>query len=250
MALVASLTLTQMIAGTGRGSGLFREQGEGEAGMTPSPFEANLREDSASILSAKEELHLEPADIPEDSPPSEIPERLDIVFDPFARSPVEGSCEAPKTREERVFYRRPSSAFDRLPAGEAGRTGEAVDRPVGPQPGLSNTPSSPMPGPGASGVGTGTGGSGDGILVAVYAPKPDYPLVARRRRIEGVVVLELTVEPSGIVSGAIVVESSGCDALDRSALEKVRHWIYERKPGGSPAAALFQRVRCVFRLDP
>jgi protein TonB len=87
-------------------------------------------------------------------------------------------------------------------------------------------------------------------LVLLYSPKPDYPASARRRRIQGVVVLDLTLEVDGTVSAATLVSGSGCEALDRSALDKVREWRYEPRLRETAVRPIFQRVRCVFRLDP
>jgi TonB family protein len=63
-----------------------------------------------------------------------------------------------------------------------------------------------------------------------------------------VVVLDLTIDPDGTVSAATLVSGSGCEALDRSALEKVREWRYE--PASGAGRPRVQKVRCVYHLDP
>ena len=47
----------------------------------------------------------------------------------------------------------------------------------------------------------------------------DYPLAARRARIEGVVQLRVTLMPDGRLVGARVERSSGHPLLDRAALD-------------------------------
>ncbi len=45
------------------------------------------------------------------------------------------------------------------------------------------------------------------------------------RRIEGVVVLRLTIERSGTLADAAIAESSGSPVLDEAALEMVRRAV-------------------------
>jgi len=91
--------------------------------------------------------------------------------------------------------------------------------------------------------GTGnSGGSGDrgggsvGGLATVYAPKPPYPWAARVAGFEGRVVLELNITDQGHVSEARILESSGRDDCDNSALKTVREkWAFEpAKINGTP----------------
>lgn len=59
-----------------------------------------------------------------------------------------------------------------------------------------------------------------------YQPKPKYPTVARRRGIEGIVILDISLSNSGHVSNAFIVKGSGSSALDRSALKAVKTWRF------------------------
>jgi protein TonB len=54
---------------------------------------------------------------------------------------------------------------------------------------------------------------------------PEYPELARRAGVEGVVVIDCTIEPLGLVSGVQVL--SGHPLLNQAALEAVRQWRYE-----------------------
>lgn len=100
-----------------------------------------------------------------------------------------------------------------------------------------------------AGIGTGSGGGGDGTFLVLHGPKPEYPLSARRRRIEGVSVIEAIVGSLGDVTSAKLLESSGCEDLDQSALVAVKQWKYERKAGDDKAGPVVQRIRCVFKLE-
>ncbi|HVV17217.1 MAG TPA: energy transducer TonB, partial [Polyangia bacterium] len=74
--------------------------------------------------------------------------------------------------------------------------------------------------------------SGGGALVSATPryrtnPPPDYPLPCRRRREEGVVLLSVVVEASGLPAAVSLSRGSGHPLLDRAALEAVRHWTFE-----------------------
>ncbi len=57
-------------------------------------------------------------------------------------------------------------------------------------------------------------------------PPPGYPRLARRRGLEGVVLLEVLVDISGKVADLRVDTSSGHAILDRAALKAVRRWRF------------------------
>lgn len=58
--------------------------------------------------------------------------------------------------------------------------------------------------------------------------QPQYPDMARRAHLEGVVKIELLVAPNGIVRKAKVV--GGNPVLADAALDAVRQWRYEPGP--------------------
>ncbi len=78
--------------------------------------------------------------------------------------------------------------------------------------------------------------------------KPHYPLVARRRGIEGVVLLRVTVGAQGNVLEIKVERSSGHDSLDDSARKSVKKWRFvpARRNGVAVQASVTVPVR--FRL--
>jgi TonB family protein len=73
-----------------------------------------------------------------------------------------------------------------------------------------------------------TGGGGDGLAVTGQGLRsrfandpPEYPLEARRRRMEGTVTLAILIDATGHVADARVARSSGFPILDKSAVDKV-----------------------------
>jgi protein TonB len=59
----------------------------------------------------------------------------------------------------------------------------------------------------------------------IYRVDPEYPDIAQRAQIEGVVILEATVAANGTVQDARVLRSHS--VLDQAALDAVRQWRYE-----------------------
>lgn len=74
-----------------------------------------------------------------------------------------------------------------------------------------------LPGPAVPGPGSGYS-QGSSPMVA---PKPPYPWAARRAGFEGSVELDLDIAASGAVSLARIVQSSGREDCDKSALETI-----------------------------
>jgi periplasmic protein TonB len=98
------------------------------------------------------------------------------------------------------------------------------------------------------GVGPGDGGGfGGGVYsigggvskpVAIYYPEPEYSDEARRARLQGTVIVELVVDPSGHTRNFKVIQSLGL-GLDEQALKTVATWRF--KPGlkdGKPVAVI------------
>jgi protein TonB len=79
-------------------------------------------------------------------------------------------------------------------------------------------------------------------------PEPQYPPAARRRGIEGRVLLEVRVDPQGHPASVQVADSSGEESLDRAAVEAVRSWRFvPARNGGTPVDGRV-RVPIRFRL--
>ncbi|KPV39265.1 hypothetical protein AN478_12070 [Thiohalorhabdus denitrificans] len=80
-------------------------------------------------------------------------------------------------------------------------------------------------------------------------PPPSYPLRARRRGLEGTVLLQVRVSPEGEPVAVRVDESSGHGILDRTARETVRDWAFEPARRGGRAVEGTVRVPVRFRLS-
>ncbi len=85
-------------------------------------------------------------------------------------------------------------------------------------------------------------------LAILRNPPPRYPSRARRRGLEGRIVIEVEVLESGAPGRLWVMTSSGHGVLDRAALAAIRQWAF-RPPlrDGRPARAVV-RVPILFRL--
>lgn len=80
-------------------------------------------------------------------------------------------------------------------------------------------------------------------------PRPDYPAMAKRRFLEGKVILKVEVLASG-QPGRINVEiSSGHSILDESAQETVQHWRFVPAKRGDKAVDSWVKVPIVFKLS-
>jgi len=64
-------------------------------------------------------------------------------------------------------------------------------------------------------------------------PRPDYPIEARRRRIEGQGYFLLRVQiRTGLVKTVVMKRSTGSELLDSSAVSALKRWRF--KPGVLP----------------
>jgi TonB family protein len=67
-------------------------------------------------------------------------------------------------------------------------------------------------------------------VMALSAPRPEYPYEARRQRITGSGSVVLTIDSlSGNVTGAMMEQSTGSSVLDNAAMTGFRRWRF--KPG-------------------
>lgn len=67
-------------------------------------------------------------------------------------------------------------------------------------------------------------------IVALSAPRPEYPYEARRQRITGSGIVAMTVDPvTGMVTEVSMWQSTGSAYLDNAAITGFRRWRF--KPG-------------------
>lgn len=80
-------------------------------------------------------------------------------------------------------------------------------------------------------------------------PPPAYPLAARRRGIEGSVLVRAEVSAGGECLRAELKKASGHDMLDQAALEAVRRWRFAPARRGSQAVVAWVEIPISFRLE-
>ncbi|HWP90791.1 MAG TPA: TonB family protein [Thermodesulfobacteriota bacterium] len=69
-------------------------------------------------------------------------------------------------------------------------------------------------------------------------PKPNYPMIARRKGYEGVVLLKVWVLENGRVGKIELQKSSNYEMLDKSAMKAVENWIFiPGKKNGEPISS-------------
>jgi len=107
-------------------------------------------------------------------------------------------------------------------------------------------------GPG-SGGGTGGGAfrpgtGGVGYPACMYCPEPQYSEDARKAKFQGIVVLQVIIQPDGHATNIQVVKGAGL-GLDEKAIEAVRTWRFKPAigPNGTPVATITP-IEVNFRL--
>jgi len=107
-------------------------------------------------------------------------------------------------------------------------------------------------GPG-SGGGTGGGAfrpgtGGVGYPACLYCPEPQYSEDARKAKFQGIVVLQVIIQPDGHATNIQVVKGAGL-GLDEKAIEAVRTWRFKPAigPNGTPVATITP-IEVNFRL--
>jgi periplasmic protein TonB len=86
-------------------------------------------------------------------------------------------------------------------------------------------------------------------VASLNNPKPLYPLIARRRRLEGEVLLSVKVLRDGLPGEVLVKQSSGYEVLDDAALNAVRRWHFVPARRGSAPVDSWVEVPIRFRLE-
>lgn len=83
---------------------------------------------------------------------------------------------------------------------------------------------------------------------AITIVPPKYPLESRRRREQGTVLLNVTLDAAGAVASVALARSSGFERLDKAALEAVRRWRWSPTVRGGEPVAVRGIVEIPFEL--
>jgi protein TonB len=81
------------------------------------------------------------------------------------------------------------------------------------------------------------------IVVAGQNPAPDYPEAARRRRVEGTVLVRIEVDAAGAAAACTIAVGSGSALLDAAALAAARRWRFTHGPGVVEQPFVFRLAR-------
>jgi periplasmic protein TonB len=79
-------------------------------------------------------------------------------------------------------------------------------------------------------------------------PSPRYPFVARRRGLQGDVILEVLIDRHGNVEDLRVWKSSGHPILDRAAMDSVKKWSFVPGMRGNEPLEMWVRIPIQFEL--
>jgi len=98
--------------------------------------------------------------------------------------------------------------------------------------------------------GLSAGAMSDRDAVPVVRVAPQYPIRASERGIEGWVLVEFTIDPSGKVVDPKVVDSDPPRIFDRAALRAIKKWKYKPKiVDGTPISRPGIQTKLTFQLD-
>ncbi len=79
--------------------------------------------------------------------------------------------------------------------------------------------------------------------------QPRYPRSARKRGIEGVALYEIWLDENGNQIKQVLIESSGADMLDNSALRAIKQWQFSPHISGGQQVAHRVQIPVRFKLD-
>jgi protein TonB len=168
-----------------------------------------------------------------------------VVYDPAPAAPPplpKGSprgSEAVRPEAPRPAIHEPTQAEDAIPLPASpveepeqalgSETGSERGDPSGMEGGIDDGMIGGRPGGTANGVPNGTGTEAvfdfDAPPRLVRQTRPRYPSQAFVRKVEGTVVVEILIDPSGRVSRARVIQS--VPLLDAAASDAVREWLFQ-----------------------
>jgi TonB family protein len=86
-------------------------------------------------------------------------------------------------------------------------------------------------------------------VYALRNPKPPYPISSRENGEQGAVMLHACINHRGAVERVDLAQSSGHPALDRSALNTVRHWHFGPAQDSGKSISMCYRLPIRFLLS-
>ncbi len=82
-----------------------------------------------------------------------------------------------------------------------------------------------------------------------YNKPPTYPRAARKQGYEGKVILNISITKTGFVDKVVIVQFSGYDILDQSAVKAAKKWRFQPAQRFGVSVQSVVKMPFVFRLD-
>lgn len=93
-------------------------------------------------------------------------------------------------------------------------------------------------------------GMGDGNAIPVYQPRPEYPVQANLKGIEGSVTFKFDISPDGTPSNISVIDEEPRGVFRREAMRAIRKWKFKpRIVNGQPIHQRDMTYKLEFNLD-
>jgi protein TonB len=187
----------------------------------------------------------------QEAPPERVPERPRVEPPPQQPKPHKATPAEPHPAPRAVARPEPAVPQQRLVAEAASdHPAPAIATAPAPAPASSHAPVAVAPAAPVAAQASSAASYTPPSFGARYLdnPKPAYPMIARRRGLEGIVRLDVRVSPEGIPVAVKVRESGGHESLDEAAVTAVWHWRFvpARRSGEPVEASVVVPIR--FRL--
>ena len=101
-------------------------------------------------------------------------------------------------------------------------------------------PAAPAPAPAAAAPAAAPPAVTTAIPRLLSAPSPRYPIMAQRRKLEGQVVVQFTIQPDGSVASPRVVSADPPGVFDEAALVAASRWRFEAGTRSVPSSRVVQ----------
>lgn len=179
-----------------------------------------------------------------------------LVVELVISTPAPAVAETPAVTEMPVapIRSKTSPKARRLPTSKASPT---AITPIAPAPSSPDGATGEDAATAAAEPSAAPSGSGAAAIAATppgytlgdaHTPEPEYPWSARRRGVEGRVVLRLEVDAQGRPTSVELAQSSGDATLDRAAITTLWHWRLRPAMAGGMAVAGHVLVPIRFEL--
>jgi TonB family protein len=208
------------VDGSGEGAGASSVPGDGSTSALPLPVEAS-------------------EDLPEEKAPTVESLSVQAVANGEARPSDDSATERPQIEST------PAVAAISEQSSSGGVDGESVGGNSG---GQGNRRSQDGAGLGRSRGGGSDNSSGFGKPAYLRNPLPSYPRVARKHGWEGTTLLQVEVLDDGCGGKIEILNSSGHQVLDETAVETVRRWKFLPARSGTVPVRSIVEIPIRFRM--